>query len=127
MRIDSLCVSEKKETGSGTPHVLPIHASSAFTYSDIDDSIDVFTGEKLGFVYSRYGNPTISTVEEKLAAMEALGTDHDAFALLTSSGMSAISTLLGTLLKPGDTLITQFSLYGGTTELIKKNSGTCWC
>ena len=120
MRIDSLCVSEKKETGSGTPHVLPIHASSAFTYSDIDDSIDVFTGEKQGFVYSRYGNPTISTVEEKLAAMEALGTDHDAFALLTSSGMSAISTLLGTLLNPGDTLITQFSLYGGTTELIKK-------
>ncbi len=120
MRIDSLCVSEKKETGSGTPHVLPIHASSAFTYSDIDDSIDVFTGEKQGFVYSRYGNPTISTVEEKLAAMEALGTDHDAFALLTSSGMSAISTLLGTILKPGDTLITQFSLYGGTTELIKK-------
>ena len=67
LKIDSICVKEDKVTNNSDPHVLAIHASSAFSYKSIEDSIDVFTGKSDGYVYTRYGNPTITAVEEKLA------------------------------------------------------------
>ena len=119
LKIDSICVKEDKVTNNSDPHVLAIHASSAFSYKSIEDSIDVFTGKSDGYVYTRYGNPTITAVEEKLANLETVGSDLNAFAVLTNSGMSAISTCLMSVLKPGEKILTQFSLYGGTTELMK--------
>ena len=117
-RIDSLCVSENREIKNGDSHVLPINASSAFSFENIEESIDIFTGEKKGFVYGRYANPSIESVEKKLAALESLTTEHDAYCVLTSSGMSAISTLLLSQLQAGDSILTQHELYGGTTELM---------
>lgn len=119
LRLESLCAKENKTSKDAAPHVTPIFASSAFTFEDIEESIKVFKSEKEGYVYSRFGNPGFSAVEEKLAELECLGIEESAHALLTSSGMSAISTLLLTHLRPGDTLLTQDNLYGGTTELIR--------
>ena len=117
-KFDSICVSENRDIKSGDSHILPINASSAFSFENVEDSIDIFTGKSKGFVYSRYGNPTISSVEKKLAQLESISIDTQAYCLLTSSGMSAISTLLTTLLQPGDKILTQHELYGGTTELM---------
>ncbi len=117
-KIDSICASENQEIKSGESHVLPIHSSSAFSYESIEDSIAVFTGEKSGFVYGRFGNPTIDSVERKLAALESHSMETSAYCILTSSGMSAISTLLLSLLSPGDAVMTQGNLYGGSTELL---------
>lgn len=92
----------------------------------MEEGIDIFSGKASGHVYSRYGNPTIDTVSQKLADMEAYGTGLTAYGYLTSSGMSAISTLVLSMLKSGDSILTQNDLYGGTTELFVKvisNSG----
>ncbi len=102
------------------PHVIPIHATSSFEFDTIHDAIDVFTGKKEGFVYSRYANPTITAVEQKIATLATHGSDLEAFAVMTSSGMSAVHTLLSSITKAGDKILTQGNLYGGTTELLTK-------
>lgn len=123
LSFQSLCVKEYQRNESTKPHQLPIYATSSFDFEKIEDGIDIFTGQATGHVYSRYGNPTVDTVAAKLAHLEAMGTDLDAYGFLTSSGMSAISTLaLGTL-KKGDKILTQGNLYGGTTELFIKVLG----
>ncbi|MEO0778591.1 MAG: aminotransferase class I/II-fold pyridoxal phosphate-dependent enzyme, partial [Bacteroidota bacterium] len=116
----SLCVKEVKDHLTTKPHILPIYATSSFVMESIDQAIDIFKGEKQGHVYSRYGNPTIEAVADKISRMECYGLDLEARAILFSSGMSAIATLLMGVLQSGDKVLTQGNLYGGTTELLLK-------
>jgi len=113
----SFCVKEFQRNETTKSHQLPIYATSSFEFDNLEQGIDIFTGKEKGHSYSRYGNPTIDTVANKLAMMEAYGTDMEPYGFLTSSGMSAISSLLMSVLKSGDTILTQSNLYGGTTEL----------
>ncbi|MDF1699008.1 MAG: aminotransferase class I/II-fold pyridoxal phosphate-dependent enzyme [Saprospiraceae bacterium] len=120
----STCVKEFQRNESTKPHQLPLYATSSFDFEKIEDGIDIFTGQKTGHVYSRYGNPTVDTVANKLAHLEAYGTDLNPYGWLTSSGMSAISTLVIGTLNQGDKILTQGNLYGGTTELFIKVLGS---
>jgi methionine-gamma-lyase len=120
MRFSTICARENHNIGNGSPHILPLHASSAFSYNNIDASIEVFSGQKDGFVYSRYGNPTVESVQDKLAALETIDLDQDGFCVLTASGMAAISTLASSQLQSGDALLTTTELYGGTSEIFSK-------
>lgn len=117
---ESLCVRETPEKRTTDPHILPIYATSSFAFSSIEQGIDIFTGKEKGHVYGRYGNPTIEAVAEKIAAMGVHGLHTEAAALMVSSGMAAISTLVMGLLQSGDKILTQGNLYGGTTELFTK-------
>lgn len=123
LSFQSICVKEFQRNESTKPHQLPLYATSSFDFEKIDDGIDIFTGKATGHVYSRYGNPTVDTVAIKLAFLEAYDTDLDSYGFLTSSGMSAISTLMLSTLKSGDKILTQGNLYGGTTELFIKILG----
>lgn len=118
MHINSLTVKERPDNRTTAPHVLPIYATSSFAFDDIDQGIEIFRNIESGHVYSRYANPTVDTVAAKIADLETHGLDMEAWAIMTSSGMSAISTLLMGLLKVGDKVLTQGNLYGGTTELL---------
>ncbi len=120
MKFNSFCVKESKDKVTTKPHVLPIYATSSFVFEDINQGMDIFTGKTEGHKYSRYGNPTIDAVAEKIAKMAVYGSELSAFAHMTSSGMSAISVALTSLLKAGDTVLSQGNLYGGTTELLQK-------
>ena len=117
---DSFCVRESDDKRTTAPHILPIYATSSFAFSSIEEGIDIFTGKQQGYVYGRYGNPTIETVAEKIARLETHGLSVEAHGILFSSGMSAISTLLLAALQAGDKILTQGNLYGGTTELLTK-------
>ena len=116
----SLCVSEPKDNKSTQPHRLPLYATSSFVMESTEDAISIFEGKKKGHVYSRYANPTIDAVAQKIAELEGYSFSEDTYGYLTSSGMSAISTLMMALLKSGDSILTQGNLYGGTTELFVK-------
>lgn len=120
MKFNSFCVKESKDKVTTKPHVLPIYATSSFVFEDINQGIDIFTGKAEGHKYSRYGNPTIDAVAEKIAQLAVYGSSISAFAHLTSSGMSAISVALTSFLKSGDAVLSQGNLYGGTTELLQK-------
>ncbi|MEY3052662.1 MAG: hypothetical protein RLY31_2447 [Bacteroidota bacterium] len=119
-RLASVCARETEDPRTTRPHVLPLYATSSFSFDSIDEGISIFSGEQQGHVYGRYGNPTMEAVARKLAQLEAAGTGRDAEGLLLSSGQAAISTLMLSLLQQGDKILTQGNLYGGTTELFQK-------
>lgn len=120
MKLDSLCVKGLDPLITTKSHQLPIYATSSFVFEDTQEGIDIFSGDKSGHVYSRYGNPTLDTVARKIAMLEGADLDREAHGLLTSSGMSAISTAIGAIVKSGDSIITQGDLYGGTTEMLNR-------
>lgn len=115
---ESYAVAEMYKVPSDKPHTLPIYATSSYEMESLEHSIDIFEGKKEGFVYSRYGNPTVQALEEKIALLEKGSLKKDVKAIMTSSGMSAISTLMIELLNSGDVLVTPDGLYGGSTELL---------
>lgn len=119
VHIDSLAVREWPDPATTDPHILPIYATSSFAFDDIYQAAEIFGGRSAGHTYSRYGNPTVEAVAAKVAALEAFGSDLQPAAVMTNSGMSAIHVLLTALLRPGDAVLTQTNLYGGTTELLK--------
>ncbi|MBX2932675.1 MAG: aminotransferase class I/II-fold pyridoxal phosphate-dependent enzyme [Ferruginibacter sp.] len=107
-------------------HLTPVYASSTYTFDDAEQGMKRFSGQEKGYIYSRWGNPTITEAEEKIAALESFGileSDGKPLELKTilhSSGMAAISTLMIATLKAGDKVLTHYSLYGGTQELLDK-------
>ncbi|MFM7672296.1 MAG: trans-sulfuration enzyme family protein [Bacteroidota bacterium] len=101
-------------------HLTPIYASSTYTFESAEQGRDRFTGKESGYIYGRFGNPTITEAEEKIAALETFGLNIEAKAILHASGMGALSTLFLSNLKAGEKILTHFSLYGGTEELIHR-------
>ena len=107
-------------------HQVPIYASSTYVYDTAEQGMRRFSGKEEGYIYSRWGNPTMTEAANKIAALETFGINGkngnplEVKAILHASGMAAISTLMLTTLKPGDKILTHFSLYGGTDELVQK-------
>lgn len=106
-------------------HLVPIYASSTFVFDEAEQGMRRFSGQEEGYIYSRWGNPTFTEAERKIAALETFGVEYNgspvqAKAILYASGMAAITTLLLSNLKSGDKILTHYSLYGGTEELITK-------
>ena len=106
-------------------HLTPIYASSTFVFDDAEQGMRRFSGQEEGYIYSRWGNPTFTEAELKIAAMESYGISDingdplQLKALLHSSGMAAISALFMMNLKAGDKVLTHYSLYGGTEEILQ--------
>lgn len=101
-------------------HQVPIYASSTYVFDTAEQGMRRFSGEEPGYIYSRWGNPTVTEAEQRIAALETFGLDLEVKGLLHASGMAAISTLFLSNLKSGDKVISHFSLYGGTDEILSK-------
>lgn len=97
-------------TGALTP---PVHMTSTYVFDDVQQGAERFSGDAPGHVYSRISNPTVDVLEKRLADLE--GADK---ALATASGMGAITSLLWTLLEPGDEIIADKTLYGCTWSFL---------
>jgi len=122
----SLAIHGGHEQDPNYAHLTPIYAASTYVFDDAEQGMRRFSGQEKGFIYARWGNPTSNEAEQKIAAMEAFGVknsegkDLELKAILHASGMAAISTLLMSNLKTGDKILTHFSLYGGTEEIIQR-------
>jgi len=90
-----------------------LYLTSGYVQPSAEASARRFAGEEEGFTYGRSGNPTVSSFEMRLAAME--GSEA---ALATSSGMSAVMLMLFSLLKSGDHVVYSQSMFGSTLKLI---------
>jgi len=120
MRLNSLCVKDPKSAETTPSHQLAIHPTSSFVFQSVEDAVRAFENPMDEHLYSRFGNPTVDAVAQKIADLETFGTGYDdGWGIMTSSGMSAISTLIFGTLSQGDKILSQANLYGGTTELIK--------
>ncbi len=87
----------------------PVYLSSTYAFPTVEDGSARFAGEQAGFVYSRVGNPTTALLEARVADLEG-----GEAALATASGQGATTSLLWTLLAPGDRIIADKTLYGCT-------------
>ncbi len=107
-------------------HLVPIYATSTFTYHSTEEGMERFESKDKEKIYSRWANPTCKAVEETIAALEAFGLKDtndnqlELKALLHSSGQAAMATMFLSNLKAGDAILTHYSLYGGTYELMHK-------
>ena len=121
----SVAIHSGHEADGNNAHLTPIYASSTYVFDTADQGMRRFNGEEKGYIYSRWGNPTMTEAEQKISALESFGIIKDGKSLqlksiLHSSGMAAISALLLATLKSGDKILSHFSLYGGTQELMDK-------
>ena len=107
-------------------HTTPIYATSTFTFDSTEEGMERFKSDDKTRIYTRWGNPTFTAAQDVIAALEAHGIKNsdgsplELIAYLHSSGQAAMSTLFLSNLSAGDTLISHYSLYGGTQELMQK-------
>ncbi|WP_324827984.1 methionine gamma-lyase [Qipengyuania zhejiangensis] len=92
--------------GALTP---PMHMASTFAFETAEQGGAIFAGEQQGYFYSRISNPTLDLLELRIAALEGAEAG-----VATASGMGAITAVMWTLLKAGDEIITDKTLYGCT-------------
>ena len=105
---------ERQPLPEGKPVSTPIYASATFTYDSMQEIDQVFSGEKQGFIYTRYGNPTTAALEEAVREVE-----EGAVACAYATGMAAIhAALIACDLKSGSTVLASQDLYGATTSLL---------
>lgn len=95
------------------PMTTPIYETTTFAFDSAQQVREYNEGKSDKFLYTRYGNPTLTVVEEKIAKLE--GAEE---AMLFSSGQGATSTALLGLLNAGDEVVCSAAIYGGTLHLI---------
>jgi methionine-gamma-lyase len=105
---------EPNRRGVNGPIVTEIIRSSTFTFSSTEEMKLWAEGKNKAYIYTRYGNPTLTVAQKKIAALEGAEA-----AIVTSSGMAAISSSLLAALKAGDEVISTAQLYGGSYRLMR--------
>ncbi len=106
---------ERQGTPDYTPTVAPIHLSASYFYDDTMELDAVFANERQGYVYTRYGNPTLHALEQSIAALE--GTED---AVTYASGMAAIHAAILLDARAGDRIVAGRDVYGATYAILSK-------
>lgn len=109
---ETICVQGGYKAASGEPQVLPIAQNTTYRYYNAKDVAELFDLESPNFMYTRLGNPTLSALENHMAALEG-GTA----ALSASSGQAATLMTILNICQAGDHVISSGSIYGGTYNL----------
>lgn len=110
---DTLAVREAVERSQWGEHSEALYLASSFVQPNAETAARRFAAQEEGYTYTRTGNPTVTSFERRLAAME--GTEC---AIATSTGMSAILLVALTVLKTGDHVICSQSMFGSTIKLL---------
>lgn len=93
---------------------VPIYQSVAYPYENAREAAEIFRGEKPGYTYGRWDNPTVEVFEKRMAALEGAEA-----AIATASGMGAIFLLTHHLVKTGEDIVSSNRVYGGTFGLFE--------
>jgi O-acetylhomoserine (thiol)-lyase len=112
MRDETKCLHSGYTPKNAEPRVLPIVQSTTYVYDSSEDISKVFDDPTISLIYSRFENPTVMAVEEKIAALEG-----GAAAMCTSSGQAATLLAILNLCEAGDSFISTTAIYGGTVNL----------
>ena len=122
----SMAVHAGHEDDPTNSHLTPIYATSTFTFDTAEQGMRRFDNKEPGYIYTRWGNPNFTEAEEKICAFESYGLQDtngsplQLKALLHSSGQAAMSTMFLGNLKTGDKVLSHYSLYGGSHELLHR-------
>ncbi|HEV2067063.1 MAG TPA: PLP-dependent aspartate aminotransferase family protein [Thermomicrobiales bacterium] len=102
------------DAAEARPTAAPIHVATAFSYPDARMLDDVFEDNSRGYVYSRYGNPTVRSLEQAIAVVEQCDE-----AIAFASGMAAIHAAITGVAGPGAKILASQDLYGATHALLR--------
>ncbi|MBK1841055.1 O-acetylhomoserine aminocarboxypropyltransferase [Azospirillum sp. YIM B02556] len=108
----SLHAGQKPDPATGA-RAVPIHLTSSYVFSDVDQAAALFNLERPGHIYSRISNPTVAVLEERLATLEG-----GVGAVCTASGQAALSLAIMTLMGAGGHIVASSSIYGGSRNLL---------
>jgi len=111
---DTLAVHAGQSADPATgARAVPIYQTASFVFPDTDTAAALFNMETPGHVYSRLSNPTVSVLEERMAALE-----DGVGAIATASGQAALHLAIATLMGQGGHVVASASLYGGSHNLL---------
>ncbi len=110
---DTLAVREAVERSPYGENSEALYLTSGYVQPSAEAAARRFAGDEDGFTYGRYGNPTVASFEQRLAALEGAEA-----CISTASGMSAILMMCLGLLKAGDHVVCSHSMFGSTIKLI---------
>ena len=113
LHIDTLAVRAAVDRSQYGENSEAIYLTSGYVQPDAETAARRFAGEEDGYTYARLGNPTVASMEVRLAALEGAEA-----CIATSTGMSAILLMCLGLLKSGDHVICSHSMFGSTIKLI---------
>ncbi|WP_415033202.1 O-succinylhomoserine sulfhydrylase [Azonexus sp.] len=119
-QLPTLAVRAGQERSQFGEHGEALYLTSSFVFTSAAQAARRFSGEEAGNVYSRFSNPTVTTFEQRLAALEGAQA-----CVATSSGMAAIMALVLAHLKQGDHIVTANSLFGATVQLFNNILTRC--
>lgn len=124
MRDETKCLHAGYQPKNSEPKMLPIVQSTTYVYDTAQEVGDVFDEPTKSLIYSRFANPTVMAVEEKIAALEG-----GVGAMCTSSGQAATLFAILNLCKAGDSFVSTSQIYGGSINLfavtLKKQGIEC--
>jgi methionine-gamma-lyase len=106
--------------GRAAPLTTPIAQTSVFVVPRVEDLRRYAKGDSDMYLYSRYGNPTVTAAEEKIAALEGAEA-----AIATSSGMAAELIAVLATCQAGDEIVSMLDVYGGTVKLFEQVLPRC--
>jgi len=112
MRDETKCLHAGYTPGNAEPRVVPIVQSTTYVYDSTEEVAAVFDDPMKSLIYSRFGNPTVMAVEDKIAELEGgIG------AMCTTSGQAAVLLSLLNICNAGDSFISTTEIYGGSINL----------
>lgn len=111
-RLETLAVRAGQERSQFGEHAEALYLTSSFVFASAAQAAARFAGTEEGMVYARFSNPTVTVMQERLAALEGAEA-----CIATASGMAAILSMAMALLKAGDHVVASRSLFGATQQL----------
>lgn len=110
--LDTLAVRAGIQRSQFNEHAEALYLTSSFVFDNAAQAAARFSGEEAGFVYGRFSNPTVSMLQERLAALEG-----GEACIATASGMAAILSTVMALMKAGEHIVASQSIFGATQQL----------
>jgi len=112
MRDETKCLHAGYSPKNAEPRVVPIVQSTTYVYDSTEEVAAVFDDPTKSLIYSRFANPTVMAVEDKIAALEG-----GVGAMCTTSGQAASLLSILNICRSGDSFISVSEIYGGTVNL----------
>jgi O-succinylhomoserine sulfhydrylase len=124
MRKETIAIRNQAARTDFQEHSVPLYMTSSYVFDDAEQMRRRFSDEEEGNIYSRYSNPNVTEFIEKMALLEGAESGW-----ATASGMAAVFSTFGALLKAGDHIVSSRSVFGSThkllTEILPKWGITC--
>ena len=112
MNFETTAIKTQMQRTPYAEHSTPLFLTSSFVFEDLEEMEDAFTDKLDRNVYSRYSNPNVQELLDKVCALEGTATG-----IATASGMGAVFTAMAAHLKSGDHILASNALFGSTYKI----------